>query len=71
MKPGSYATDLFTDEAIKLIKKHDDTKKPLFLMLNHLAPHTGNDYELLQAPKEEIAKFKHIKDPERQILAGN
>lgn len=72
VKPGSYATDLFTDEAIRIIKKHDSKKKkPLFLMLNHLAPHTGNDYDLLQAPKEEIAKFSYISDPNRQKAAGN
>jgi arylsulfatase B len=70
VKPGNYVTDLFTDEAIKIINKHD-TRKPLFLMLNHLAPHTGNNYERLQAPEDEIEKFKYIKDPERQILAGD
>lgn len=70
VKPGVYATDLFTDEAIRIIKKHDETKKPLFLMLNHLAPHTGNDYDPLQAPKEETAKFSYIVDPNRQKLAA-
>jgi arylsulfatase B len=36
-----YATDLFTDEAISIIQNHNKTKEPLFLMVNHLAPHTG------------------------------
>lgn len=67
---GSYATDLFTDEALKLIKNHDQTKAPLFLMVNHLAAHSGNEYDLLQAPKEEIAKFNYITDPNRRVLAG-
>lgn len=71
MKTKSYATDLFNDEAIKIIKNHDEKKKnPLFLMLNHLAPHTGTYNELMQAPKEEIAKFSYITDPNRRILAG-
>lgn len=35
-----YATDLFTNEAVKVIKDHDK-KKPLFLVVNHLAPHAG------------------------------
>lgn len=69
-KPGSYATDLFTDEALRLIKRHDEVKNPLLLIFNHLAPHTGNDYELLQAPKDVIANFNYITDPNRRILAG-
>lgn len=40
-KLGVYATDVFTDEATKIIDDHSKTKKPLFLMINHLAPHTG------------------------------
>lgn len=71
MKSGSYATDLFNDEAVKIIKDFDNKKNPLFLMLNHVAPHTGTYNELLQAPKEEIAKFNYIKDPNRRILAGD
>lgn len=40
-KIGTYATDLFTDEAIKIIQQHDKSQESLFLMINHLAPHTG------------------------------
>ena len=36
-----YATDLFTREAVKVIEEHDK-KKPLFMVVNHLAPHAGN-----------------------------
>jgi arylsulfatase B len=36
-----YATDLFTDEAVNIIENHESDSKPLFLMLNHLAPHSG------------------------------
>lgn len=71
VEPGTYATDLFTDEAIRIIKKHDPTKQPLFLMLNHLAPHSGNAYDLLQAPEEEIEKFSHITSINRRKAAGN
>lgn len=70
VKLGTYATDLFTDEAISIIQAHNKSQQPLLMMVNHLAPHTGNDYELLQAPKEEIEKFKHIKDENRQVLGG-
>ena len=36
-KNGTYATDLFTDEAVNIIQSHADSSKPMFLMLNHLA----------------------------------
>lgn len=64
-----YSTTLFTEEATKLIREHD-TKDPMFMYLAHLAPHTGNDDDPLQAPDDEIAKFAHIEDPERRVYAG-
>lgn len=66
---GKYSTTLFTEEAVKLIREHNN-EKPMFMYLAHLAPHTGNSYQPLQAPDEEIAKFAHISDPERRIYAG-
>ena len=62
---GKYATDIFTDEATKAIKKMNRTQ-PLFLYLAHLAVHSP-----LQAPKEIIEMFeKTIFDPKRQIFAA-
>lgn len=66
---GKYSTTLFTEEAVKLIREHD-TNHPMFMYFAHLAPHAGNDWDPLQAPDEEIAKFAHIQDPERRIYAG-
>lgn len=66
---GKYSTEIFTDEAVKLIKHHD-TNKPMFMYLAHLAPHTGNRDNPLQAPDEEVAKFAYITDPERRVYAG-
>lgn len=66
---GKYSTTLFTNEAVKLIKEHD-TNKPMFMYLAHLAPHSGNKWNPLQAPDDEIAKFAHIPDPERRIYAA-
>ncbi len=47
-----YATDLFTDEAIKFIK--DNKQKPFFLYLAYNAPHYGRcpDGKFLQSPPE-------------------
>lgn len=64
-----YATDLFTREATRVIEGHD-VKKPLFLLINHLAPHAANEDDPMQAPEEEIKKFSYIKNEKRRILAG-
>ncbi|KAK1124469.1 hypothetical protein K0M31_006820 [Melipona bicolor] len=66
---GKYATDIFTNEAVRLINDHD-TSRPMFLYLAHLAPHKGNEDQLLRAPDEEIAKFSYILNLERRIQAG-
>jgi len=67
---GVYVTDLLTAEAERLIKEHADKEQPLFLMLSHLATHTANEDDPLQAPEEEIRKFSYIKDPSRRKYAG-
>jgi arylsulfatase len=48
-----YTTDLWTDFGLKFIDESLPTKKPFFLYLAHNAPHFP-----LQAPAEEIAKFR-------------
>ncbi len=67
---GTYATDLFTDEAEKIISAHRYSTRPLFLYLAHLAVHSGNTYAPLQAPEEVIAKFGYIKDKQRRTFAA-
>lgn len=71
-EPRPYVTELFTDEAVNLIRDHNN-KDPLFLMVNHLAPHAGNEEpdNPLEAPEDEIKKFEYIKDLNRRTLAGN
>ena len=66
---GRYSTDLFTSAAEVIIQYHN-TEKPLFLLLSHLAVHSGNKDQPLQAPKEVIDKFSYIKDEQRRIYAG-
>lgn len=66
---GIYATDLFTDVAVDTILNHDQ-KKPLFMYLPHLAPHAGNEYDPLQAPDDELAKYDFISDPNRRKYAA-
>ncbi|MEO5917430.1 MAG: arylsulfatase [Luteolibacter sp.] len=49
-----YSTDLWTDYGIKFIGEAVEAKKPFFLYLAENAPHFP-----LQAPAEDIAKFRH------------
>lgn len=71
---GKYSTDLFTDEAVKLIQQHDK-KNPMFLYLAHDAVHAsnikGSFKSKLEAPAEEYAKFPYIKRADRRAYAGN
>lgn len=66
---GKYATELFTSEAVNLIRNHNVTE-PLFMLLTHLAPHTGNEDKPMEAPEDVIAKFNYIKDEKRRTLAA-
>ncbi|XP_026667849.1 arylsulfatase B-like [Ceratina calcarata] len=66
---GKYSTDIFTDEAVRLINQHD-VDQPMFLYLAHLAPHRGNNNQLIRAPLEDIARFSYILDLERRIQAA-
>ena len=49
-----YSTDLWTQYGIKFIDEATAAKKPFFLYLAYNAPHFP-----LQAPAEDIAKFRH------------
>ncbi|XP_058832247.1 arylsulfatase B-like [Topomyia yanbarensis] len=66
---GSYATDLFNNEAVRIIREHDRSS-PLFLVLTHLAPHTANEDDPMQAHKEDVERFAYIKDEKRRVLAA-
>src|SRR5204863_378540 len=48
-----YSTDLWTDFGVKFIDEARAAKQPFFLYVAHNAPHFP-----LQAPAEEIAKFR-------------
>lgn len=38
--------------------------------MSHLAPHTANEYDPLQAPDDEVEKFNYIRDENRRIYAA-
>lgn len=66
---GEYATDLFTEKAVETINNHNKND-PMFMMITHLAPHTANSYDPMQAPQQEINKFEYIKDENRRTYAA-
>jgi len=67
---GEYSTDIFTAEAVKLINEHR-SDRPMFLYLAHTAVHSGNPYNPLPAPDEEVAKFDNIFNYKRRRFAGD
>ena len=66
---GHYSTELFTKEAVNVIKSHDK-KQPLFLYLSHQGVHSGNPDNPLQVPDKYTKKLKHIKNQSRRKYAG-
>ncbi|MEM7786038.1 MAG: arylsulfatase [Planctomycetota bacterium] len=59
-----YTTDLIADEAVRVIRQHDQTN-PLFLYVPFNAPHTP-----IQAPKNLIGKYSGIEDKKRRVYAA-
>ncbi|XP_041973340.1 calnexin-like [Aricia agestis] len=66
---GRYATDIYTDEAVKIINSHNRTS-PLFLMVSHSAVHSGNPAEPLRAPDRVVDNLTHIQHYQRRKFAA-
>ncbi|XP_049779761.1 arylsulfatase B-like [Schistocerca cancellata] len=66
---GRYSTDAFSEEAERVIARHD-ASRPLFLYLSHLAPHAGNPAQPLQPPPAPLPDLRHIGDPARRAYAA-
>ncbi|XP_046825990.1 arylsulfatase B-like [Vespa crabro] len=60
-----YATDLFTQEAVRIIEHHE-LPRPLYLQLSHLAVHAP-----LESPQDygKDKEFMHIREPNRRKYA--
>lgn len=70
---NKYSTDVFTDEAINVIKAHD-TEKPLLLDLSYSAVHAirdGSNGQLqVRDFQQNERQFGYIKDLDRRMFAG-
>lgn len=64
-----YATEMFTKEAVKVIKNHDKNV-PLYLQINHLEVHAATGFHPTRAKPEDVDKFLYIENPKRKHLAG-
>lgn len=58
-----YLTTALSKDAANFVK--DNKKEPFFLYVAYNAPHMP-----LQAPKEDIARYAHIKDKKRRVYAA-
>ncbi|XP_017072252.1 arylsulfatase B [Drosophila eugracilis] len=69
---GKYVTDVLTDAAVQEIEDHGskNESQPLFLLLNHLAPHAANDDDPMQAPADELAHFSYIQNETHRYYAA-
>jgi len=68
-----YATEVFTEEAIKVIESCKLREKPMFLMVSHLAVHTGNPGpNLLEVSNKTYndIRFNYIENNKRRLYAG-
>ncbi|CAG9838089.1 unnamed protein product [Diabrotica balteata] len=66
---GKYSTDVFTEEAVRIIKNYSSSK-PLFLYIAHAAVHSGNPYNPIVAPDVLAKDFTNIEDYNRKRFAA-
>lgn len=68
-----YATDVFTEEALKIIESSKRENTKMFLMLSHLAVHSGNSgpnhLEVSNKTYNDEA-FSYIQNENRRLYAG-
>ncbi|MCL4139596.1 UNVERIFIED_CONTAM: hypothetical protein GTU68_030558 [Idotea baltica] len=65
VREKEYLTDALSHEAIRFVKDASEKEKPFFLYLSYNAPHVP-----LEAKREDLAKFAHIKDEKRRAYAA-
>ncbi|CAB3385356.1 Hypothetical predicted protein [Cloeon dipterum] len=67
---GRYMTDLLTEETERLIEAAAENENPIFLLLSHLAVHSGNPGKDHEYPEDDIKRFSYIKDENRSKYAA-
>lgn len=73
MDRDRYATDVFTEEALKIIESSKQKNTKMFLMVSHLAVHSGNKgpnhLEVSNKTYNDEA-FSYIENENRRLYAG-
>ncbi|XP_025194249.1 arylsulfatase B-like isoform X2 [Melanaphis sacchari] len=73
MDRGRYATDVYTEEACKIIESSKRENTKMFLMLSHLAVHSGNrgpNHLEVSNKTYNDEVFGYIKNENRRLYAG-
>ncbi|KAL1116089.1 hypothetical protein AAG570_005584 [Ranatra chinensis] len=66
---GTYNTDLFSNEAVRIINEHD-LSRPMFVYLAYAAVHGSHPGRRLEAPQDLVNQLKNIRDPNRRTYAA-
>ncbi|NNE00499.1 MAG: sulfatase-like hydrolase/transferase [Pirellulaceae bacterium] len=75
---NGYATDVITDEAIAVMRRHRSSDRPLYLQVSYNAPHFGKAWNQQQGKPEnvmqpkpaDLQKVSGIADPLRRSFAA-
>jgi arylsulfatase A-like enzyme len=75
---AGYATDVITDEAIKVLRARGKSDQPLYLHISYNAPHFGKGWNearqttenVMQPKPADLKKVMHIDDPLRRAFAA-
>ncbi len=64
LREEGYATDLITDEAVRLLRERDP-ERPTFLLVAYGAPHGPQ-----AAPQQDVDRYAEIEDEDRRVYAA-
>ncbi|CAG2165570.1 unnamed protein product, partial [Oppiella nova] len=68
---GRYATDIYTERAVDIIRERaNSSSKPLFLYLSHQSVHSASRRQPLQAPQDLIDRHRDVQDLDRRTFVG-
>ncbi len=78
VETDAYATDVITDEAIRVLQNQGQDAPPLFLQISYNAPHFGKGWNaekekpqnIMQPKPADLQKVQHIADPLRRAFAA-
>ncbi|MEM9646237.1 MAG: sulfatase-like hydrolase/transferase, partial [Planctomycetota bacterium] len=78
VETDGYATDVITDEAVKIIARSKGSHQPLYLHVSYNAPHFGKAWNqktkqtenIMQPKAEDLAKVSGIDEPLRRAFAA-